>query len=171
MKIVVAGLAVALVTAGSSTAAFIVTSANIKDGTIRLVDLSPGAKHALRGKRGLRGLRGLTGPRGEQGVQGFAGPQGPRGERGSSVTYTPAYSDFATAQPGSFAFVNAICPAGTSVVGGGFATENASTARLVPTNSYPVTMGDGRPAWYVVMHNIGTQPEEFWAIAYCVTIA
>ena len=32
---------VALITAGRSTAAFIVTSKSIEDGTIRMVDLSP----------------------------------------------------------------------------------------------------------------------------------
>ena len=36
-------------------------------------------------------------------------------------------------------------------------TENVSTALLVPTNSYPTGMADGRGAWYVVMHNIGSQ--------------
>ena len=73
--------------------------------------------------------------------------------------------------PGSFRFVNAICPSGTQVVGGGHATESVSTALLVPTNSYPVGMPDGRGAWYVVMHNIGIQPEAFWAVSYCVQIS
>jgi hypothetical protein len=68
--------------------------------------------------------------------------------------------------PGQFRFVNAICPPDTTVIGGGYATENVSTALLVPTNSYPVGMGDGRGAWYVVMHNIGAQAETYWAISY-----
>jgi hypothetical protein len=49
MRTIVVALAVALVTASSSTAAFVVTSKNIKNGTIQLVDLSPKAKKALRG--------------------------------------------------------------------------------------------------------------------------
>jgi hypothetical protein len=161
-KTLAAALAVALVTAGSSTAAFIVTSANIKNGTIKLVDMSPGAQRALRGKRGMRGF---SGPSGEP------GPQGAQGMPGRSVSYTNAYSEHAAVPAGSFRFVNAICPQGTIVVGGGYATERVSTAKLVPTNSYPIGMGDGRGAWYVVMHNIGPEAEEFWAVAYCARIS
>ena len=173
-KAIAAALAVALVTAGSSTAAFIVTSANIKNGTIKLVDMSPGAQQALRGQRGTRGLPGPSGqpgPPGQQGASGQQGPQGAQGIPGKSVSYTNAYSERAAVQPGSFRFVNAICPQGTIVVGGGYATERVSTAKLVPTNSYPIGMGDGRGAWYVVMHNIALEEEEFWATAYCARIS
>ena len=145
-----------LVSAASATAAFVVTSANIKNGTIQLVDLNGKTKQALKGKRG---------PRGFAGYEGLSGPQGPPGQ---SPTFTEAYSDHATAQPGSFAFVNAVCPQGTKVVGGGHATEHVGTAKLMPSNAYPIGMGDGRSAWYVVMHNDGPQPEEFWAVAYCM---
>jgi hypothetical protein len=55
-------------------------------------------------------------------------------------------------------------------VGGGYATENVSTALLVPTNSYPTGMPDGRGAWYVVMFNIGARAEEFWAVSFCARI-
>lgn len=61
MKTIAVALGVALVTAGSSTAAFVVTSKNIKNGTIQLVDISPRAKSALRGQRGPRGLQGAPG--------------------------------------------------------------------------------------------------------------
>jgi hypothetical protein len=60
MRTIVVALAVALVTASSSTAAFVVTSKNIKNGTIQLVDISPKAKKALRGQRGPRGLQEVT---------------------------------------------------------------------------------------------------------------
>jgi hypothetical protein len=167
-KTLAAALAVALVTAGGSTAAFVVTSANIKNGTIKLVDMSPRAQRALRGQRGTRGE---PGPSGQPGLPGQQGPQGAQGIPGRSVSYTNAYSEPAVVPPGSFRFVNAICPQGTIVVGGGYATERVSTAKLVPTNSYPIGMGDGRGAWYVVMHNIGPEEEEFWATAYCARIS
>jgi hypothetical protein len=48
MKAFAVGLAVALIAAGSATAAFVVTSKNIKNGTIQLVDISAKAKEALR---------------------------------------------------------------------------------------------------------------------------
>ena len=156
---IIAAIVATLVSAASATAAFVVTSANIKNGTIQLVDLNGKTKQALKGKRGPRGFEG---PVGDQGPSGVPGPpsQSPR--------LTQAYSDRATAQPGSFAFVNAVCPQGTEVVGGGHATENVGTAKLMPSNAYPIGMGDGRSAWYVVMHNDGSQPEEFWAVAYCM---
>ena len=92
---------------------------------------------------------------------------GPPGPPGGSFSFTNGYSEHVAVPPGQFRFVNAICPSGTTVIGGGYATENVSTALLVPTNSYPVGMGDGRGAWYVVMHNIGAQAETYWAISYC----
>jgi hypothetical protein len=156
----IAAVVAAVVAAASGTAATIlVTSKNIKNGTIQLVDLNGKTKQALKGKRGPRGFEG---PVGDQ------GPSGVPGQPGQSLRLTQAYSDRATAQPGSFAFVNAVCPQGTEVVGGGHATENVGTAKLMPSNAYPIGMGDGRSAWYVVMHNDGPQPEEFWAVAYCM---
>jgi hypothetical protein len=115
--------------------------------------------------------RGPRGPQAAQGTQGPQGDKGPQGNAGKSVSYSNAYSEFVAVPPGSFRFVNAICPAGTLLVGGGYATDRVSQAKLVPTNSYPVTMADGRGAWYVVMHNIGLEEEEFWATAYCVTMS
>jgi len=60
MRTIMVALAVALVTASSSTAAFVVTSKNIKNGTIQLVDINPRAKKALRGQRGPRGIQEVT---------------------------------------------------------------------------------------------------------------
>jgi uncharacterized protein (DUF3084 family) len=71
LKAVLAATIVAvLISATSATAAFVVTSANIKNGTIKLADISPGAKRALRGQRGPRGFTGAPGVQGAQGVQG-----------------------------------------------------------------------------------------------------
>ena len=106
----------------------------------------------------------------QTGPAGPAGPQGPVGPPGRSVTYVNGYSEHVVVQPGSFRFVNAVCPAGTLVVGGGYATQRIAPAKLAATNSYPVGMPDGRGAWYVVMQNLGPEPEEFWAIAYCVRL-
>ena len=157
---IIATIVATLVSATSATAAFVVTSKNIKNGTIQTVDISAKAKQALKGNRGPRGLSGAP---------GLAGPRGPQGPPGSSVIYTNAYSEHVAVPPGSFRFVDAVCPANTAVVGGGFATERVSDAKLIPTNSYPIGMPDGRSAWYVVMHNIGAQEETFWAVGYCVS--
>jgi hypothetical protein len=114
---IIAAIVATLVSAASATAAFVVTSANIKNGTIQLVDLNDKTRQALRGRRG---------PRGFSGYEGLSGPQGPRGP---SPTFTTAYSDHATVPPGSFGFVNAICPQGTAVVGGGHETSTRRSDR------------------------------------------
>jgi hypothetical protein len=165
----IAAVVAAVVAAASGTAAtIVVTSKNIKNGTIQDVDISAKAKRALKGQRGSAGPQGAQGPQGASGPQGA---QGPQGNAGKSVSYSNAYSEFVAVPPGSFRFANAICPAGTLLVGGGHATDRVSLAKLVPTNSHPTTMADGRGAWYVVMHNIGLEEEVFWATAYCVTMS
>lgn len=156
----VAGIVAMLVSSASATAAFVVTSRNIKNGTIQLADISAQARHALKGSRG---------PRGRAGAPGLSGPQGAQGPPGKSLSYVNGYSEHTAVPPGSFRFVNAVCPANTAVVGGGYATERVAEAKLIPSNSYPIGMPDGRSAWYVVMHNTGGQEEVFWAVAYCVS--
>ena len=85
----------AVVAAASGTAATIVTSKNIKDGTIQTVDISAKAKHALKGNRGPRGMTGpagtagTQGPAGPQGLPGPQGPPGPRGEKGEQGSEGP----------------------------------------------------------------------------------
>jgi hypothetical protein len=90
---IIAGIVAMLVTATSATAAFIVTSKNIKNGTIQTVDISAKAKRALRGNRGPRGLPGTQGARGAQGLQGAQGSPGAPGAQGP-----PGSGDLAWAQ-------------------------------------------------------------------------
>jgi Collagen triple helix repeat (20 copies) len=68
----------------ATAATVVVTSKNIKDGTIQTVDISAKAKHALKGNRGPRGLQGPSGPAGLQGPSGPAGPAGPTGLKGDT---------------------------------------------------------------------------------------
>ena len=93
----VALLALLLATAGSASAAttLLITSNQIKNGTIRTADLAKGARAALRGKTGATGTTGQTGPQGPQGPKGDTGRQG---------------------EPGISAFAGAI-PSGTTVRG------------------------------------------------------
>lgn len=65
--------------AGTATAATVlITSKDIKDRTIQLVDVSDRARKALEGQRGAEGARGAAGP------QGPVGPQGPAGAAGDA---------------------------------------------------------------------------------------
>ena len=173
-------LALAAVTAGSAGVQALITGSQIKDdtvesrdiknGTVRRADISAATLAALSGATGPQGPTGPVGPQGARGDAGPQGPTGPQGPPGHTISYTNGYSAHVTVPPGEFRFVNAICPAGTLLVGGGHATEHVSTALLVPTNSYPIGMPDGRGAWYVVMFNIGDEPEAFWAVSYCARI-
>jgi hypothetical protein len=81
--------------------------------------------------------------------------------------FTSAFSPHTSVPVGSFEFAQAICPAGTFVVGGGYTTEDVSNAVLMPTSSYPISVADGRAAWYVVMRNLGATPQAFWVWAQC----
>jgi Collagen triple helix repeat (20 copies) len=77
----IAAVVSAVIASTTATAAtIVVTSKNIKNGTIQTVDISAKAKQALRGNRGPRGA---TGPAGAPGAQGALGPQGPKGDAGA----------------------------------------------------------------------------------------
>jgi hypothetical protein len=81
----VALVALVFATTGSAVAASLITSAQIKDGTIQTKDLSSTARKALKGQRGLRGPAGAQGPqgaKGDTGATGATGPAGPKGDQG-----------------------------------------------------------------------------------------
>jgi hypothetical protein len=71
--------AVIAASAATATTAIVITSAQIKNGTIQTVDISAKAKRALKGNRGPRGALGPAGAAGAQGPQGPAGPKGDQG--------------------------------------------------------------------------------------------
>src|SRR5690349_4629074 len=77
--------ALVLASAGTSVAAtryVISSSAQVRDGSISLADLSPRARLALRGVRGPAGPRGATGLPGAPGAAGAAGAAGATGQPG-----------------------------------------------------------------------------------------
>lgn len=78
---VVAVIALVVASAGSAVAATLITSKQIKNGTIQTVDISKKARTALKGQRGAVGP---TGPQGLQGQQGLPGEQGPKGDTGAA---------------------------------------------------------------------------------------
>lgn len=144
----IAAVVAAVVAAASGTAAtIVVTSKNIKNGTIQTVDISPGAKRALKGNRGPRGFEGPLGPGGAPGLAGIARliyVDGPADSQCSLLLACP---------PGEspVGFSVATCPADSYVVGGGFTTEhieNWITDVHVGNKSYAVTAvnyWDGHP--------------------------
>jgi hypothetical protein len=78
-SLVVAIVALFLACTGTAVAIKQITSAEIKNHTIRLEDVSAKAKSGLRGKRGKtgpRGLKGDTGPPGPSALDGGSIPSG-----------------------------------------------------------------------------------------------
>ena len=148
----IAAVVAAVVAAASSTAAtIVVTSKNIKNGTIKTVDISAGAKRALKGNRGPRGFPGA---RGSQGVPGVQGPQGLQGiQRLVAVSATKSI-------PGNSAgdTVVAPCPSGMVAVGGGFSFSGGGTV----FNSGSVTTG-----WSVSGDTIDGPGADLTSTAYC----
>jgi hypothetical protein len=116
----IAAVVSAIVAAASGTAATIlVTSKNIKNGSIQTVDISAKAKRALKGNRGARGPAGA---RGATGAAGAAGPAGPQGiQRLVRVDATKAVAIDVKDN------VVAVCPAGMVAVSGGFSTDADGT--------------------------------------------
>ena len=117
---IIAGVVAMLVSSASATAAFVVTSKNIKNGTIQTVDLSAKARKALRSRAGARGPAGPQGPAGEAGARGPAGPQGPVGSVGDT-TVVKATFEVPVNTVGPTHIVS--CPAGTGVISGGVVSE------------------------------------------------
>src|SRR4051812_30728075 len=82
-------LAIFVALDGPAVAAGLITSKQIKDGTIQTKDISKPARQALSGQQGPAGEPGAAGP------QGDAGPPGPEGEPGpaGSIADAPAGGD------------------------------------------------------------------------------
>jgi hypothetical protein len=121
----------ALTIASASTAAFVVTSKNIKNGTIQLVDISTRAKAGLRGQRGQRGFAGAPGIPGAQGIPGSQGPPGPPGPPVTSLWAV------VNAPDGTLARGSGVVAAGSI----GFADFVVSFNRDVRTCAYLGTSG------------------------------
>jgi hypothetical protein len=141
---IIAGVVAMLISSASATAAFVVTSKNIKNGTIQTIDLSAKARKALKGKAGTAGARGPAGP---QGPPGFVGAT-----RIVSATFAVPLNTAGSPQTVS-------CPAGTGVISGGVISE-AQGDTWVDAPS-----GNG---WSGAANNVaGTSPGEVTVYALC----
>jgi hypothetical protein len=124
-SMLVAVLALVLAMTGSAVAASVITSKQIKDGTIQTKDLAKKTVTALKGKQGSAGLAGPTGAAGPAGVAGPQGGAGAKGDKGDKGDIGPSktatnYHDAATALAnGSCFFFGGSClipfPAFTTV--------------------------------------------------------
>jgi hypothetical protein len=113
--LVALGATITLSAGAGAVASSLITSSQIKDDTIRSVDIRNGtlklsdidanAQDALHGRTGPAGVPGSSGPAGPQGdsgavgpagLTGPAGPAGPAGPTGPAGTAGPAGADGAT---------------------------------------------------------------------------
>lgn len=159
--IIIAGLVLALALGGTATAARLITSKDIKNGTIKTADLSAAAKRALKGQKGNTGA---------QGAQGAPGPQGPAGAQGpsgaASLSELTEYAASGTVPAGEV-FPGAIdCPDGERAISGGYWLGEGSENAVV----YGDVATDGRTGWIVAVDNsapAATTPAEVTAYVYC----
>ena len=153
--------------AATATAGSLITSAKIKNGTIKLVDLSPSAKHALKGNTGPRGATGTSGVQGLQGSKGVQGVQGGKGVAGgfdpAKVRYVegPAVTVFPGPENSDVSVAK--CPGGTKVIGGGYFFGYANGGITVEISA-PLNDGSG---WAAGFGNAGSVEGEATAYAVC----
>jgi hypothetical protein len=123
---IIAGIVSAVVASTTATAATmaLITGAQIKNGSVELVDLSAAAKRSLRGNRGLRGPAGSPGPAGAPGAAGATGAPG--GFDPAKLQYVTGPTVMVSAyQTGG---AQAVCPPGSAAVSGGFAATEGHVA-------------------------------------------
>ena len=160
---IIAGIVAMLVSAASATAAFVVTSENIKNGTIQTVDISAKAKRALKGNRGPRGP---VGPPGASGINGLSGPAGPAGPAGAPGGFDPAKVSYVlgpltTIAAGDIdARLSVTCPSGTKVIGGGYFASVGT-----PYGNQTLGAND----WNVRIDNSGGPAGNGYALAICAS--
>lgn len=151
----IAAVVSAVVAAASGTAAtIVVTSKNIKDGTIQTVDISGKAKRALKGQRGPRGADGARGPTGQTGPSGSQGPGGPPGPQG--IQALRAIVNQTTVLPNEQQSVEATCPTGFVAISGGWVFGGIILD--------DVGLGYG---WRATGYNDLAQPITLFVKAYC----
>lgn len=112
------GLLVA--TAGTATAAKLITGAQIKDGSIGTRDLARAVRAQISrtgpagvaGPQGAAGVAGVQGPQGVPGPQGDIGPEGPTGPRGPSEVLERTMTTPMTLEPTPSQVLQIPLPAG-----------------------------------------------------------
>src|SRR4051794_29077026 len=81
-SMLIALVAIVMATTGSAVAASLITSKQIKDGSIEVKDLSKKARATLKAAPGVAGAPGQAGAQGAQGPKGETGEPGGRGAAG-----------------------------------------------------------------------------------------
>jgi hypothetical protein len=120
----------------------------------------PRGEQGMPGPPGPRGEQGSSGPPGPRGEQGPSGPPGPRGEPGPPGPARPTTvrqvigPPVALAGDGDMTTATATCPAGASVVSGGYKLLGAgSPGAVIPT----ANAASGPSSWSVTLRVRGAR--------------
>lgn len=127
-------LGLVIATAGTATAAKLITGKQIKDGTITSKDLSRALRKQIS-RSGKAGPTGPAGPTGSAGVTGTAGVTGPTGAVDASGFFTKAESDARYPQ------VDVVQSSGEYVISVPSGTMQAIATLLCPDNSLAAKVG------------------------------
>jgi hypothetical protein len=156
MAVALVALLVAM--SGSAVAASLITSKQIKDGTIQTKDLSKRARSALNGAKGPGGPQGAPGPQGLKGDTGSAGAAGKDGAPGLISAATVQHKDFLTLADGATGTQTVTCPAGQKAIGGGVRSDSygiglVESSRPVAGDSGTPNSGDTFDGWRATVVN------------------
>ncbi len=162
---------VALVAAmtGSAVAASLITSSQIKDGTIQLKDINKNSRALLKGKKGAKGSTGAQGPRGANGLPGAQGAPGAPGGPGPVSLHYVTGPEVNTSGADQY-HAEAVCPAGLSVTGGGVVSSSADSGEMQVNSSYPADIsgaGIPREGWFADVDVSDADPHFITAYAIC----
>jgi hypothetical protein len=142
-SMLVALLALVMATTGSAVAASLITSKQIKDGTIQTADISKKARTGLKGQRGAAGA---------QGPQGVTGAKGDKGDKGDTGAAGANGTNGAAGAPGTARAYAVVDPAGASSL---VAAQTKNFVAISRTN----------PGWYCLTPAAGINPATTPAMA------
>ena len=143
-----------LASAGTATAAKLITGKQIKDGTITEKDLSKAVRAQLAqagaaGPKGDAGVAGAPGPQGEAGPKGATGSKGATGPVGLSGVEIKVMQKPVAASASAAGTVP--CPEGMVVLGGGVTVAGGGAGPCSVQRNAPSNVGfddDGKPVSY-----------------------
>jgi hypothetical protein len=180
-----AGILIA--TAGTATAAKLVTGKQIKNGSVSAKDLSKAVRAQLKqaGLPGPQGVAGPAGPAGPAGAKGDTGPAGPTGAPGLSGVQVKVIVE--SVANGATGADTVACPQGKVVLGGGVTVAGGGAGTSYAQRSAPVRVTfnengdpvgysaatDGQPAngWEFQAVNQSGALREVRGYAICATVA
>jgi hypothetical protein len=145
-----------------------VTSASVRDGSLRSADFASGQLPA--GPKGDRGPKGDTGAIGDTGAKGDRGPRGDTGPAGIAGVTLRSTTD---SVPGFVLQKYEVrCAEGEIALGGGGRIGPGGVANTALTHSVPLADGSGRPVgWYIIVLNQNAAAQQVAVYATCAKLS